>query len=236
VAWATVRAMPRNPITLTDLLAVVDGPGATQDLRDYFQPDRPPGVMPTFSGSRFEFLAGGGDRPETADRITYDDLVAVTLLEVDVPGDVALQLLEGPLGPDITRHLEQIPTDVSISDPRAADLLGTASHASVAWDLLEEPHGMGWVITNKLLARKRPKLIPVYDRVVACSYGEPVGVWNWLVDLFAQEGGLLDERLRTAGKKAGVPETVTPLRVYDVIVWMRHEKDHLRNHCRGRDW
>lgn len=65
--------------------------------------------MPRHSGSRFEFLAGGGNRAETADRITLDDLGAATLLAVDVPGDVALKLLGGDLGPDISRHLEQIP-------------------------------------------------------------------------------------------------------------------------------
>ncbi len=83
--------------------------------------------MPRYSGSSFEFLAGGGARPETANRITPDDLVAVTLLSVNVPGDVALQLLEGNLGPDITRHLEQIPTNASINDPAAVELFATSS-------------------------------------------------------------------------------------------------------------
>ena len=50
--------------------------------------------MPRYSSSRFEFLAGRGDRPEAANPVTLDDLVAVTLLSVDVPGDVAPQLLE----------------------------------------------------------------------------------------------------------------------------------------------
>ena len=74
--------------------------------------------------------AGRGDRPETANQITLDDLVAVTLLSVDVPGDVALQLLEGNLGPDITRHLQPIPTNVSIKDPPAAELFATLSHVA----------------------------------------------------------------------------------------------------------
>jgi hypothetical protein len=236
VAWPTVRAMARDPISLPDLLSLIDDARATEHLRSYFQPDRPAGAMPTYSGSRFEFLAGGGDRPETADRITYDDLVAVTLLSVDVPGDVALKLLEGSLGPDISRHLEHIPTDVPISDPRAADLLGTASHASVAWDLLEEQHGMGWVIAGKLLARKRPRLVPVYDGVVQCAFGRPEGVWNWLVGLFTEDGGALEQHLLAAREKAGVSEQISPLRVLDVIVWMRHRPSHHRSGCSGRDW
>jgi Family of unknown function (DUF6308) len=227
------RTMPRTPIDLSKLLTWVDDPQAAEHLRSYFEPDRAPGMMPRYSGSRFEFLAGGGDRPETANKITLDDLVAVTLLAVDVPGDVALKLLEGNLGPDVTRHLEQIPTDVSINDPAAAELFTVASPARAAWDLLEEPHGMGWVITNKLLARKRPRLIPVYDRVVRCAYGYPDGLWNWLVAMFAVDGGVLNDRLLAAREAAGVSPEVSVLRVLDVIVWMRHRPDHLLNGCPG---
>jgi hypothetical protein len=230
------RAMPRNPMDLAELLAWVDDPQAIEDLRSYFEPGRAPGTMPRYSGSRFEFLAGGGDRCETANRITSDDLVAVTLLAVDVPGDVALQLFEGDLGLHVTGYLEQIPTDVSINDPEAAGLFAEASPARVAWDLLEKPHGMGWVITNKLLARKRPRLIPVYDGVVQCAYGYPVGLWNWLVALFAEDGGVLNDHLLVAREAAGVSSKVTALRVLDVIVWMRHRDDHLRNGCPGPSW
>ncbi|HWU07713.1 MAG TPA: DUF6308 family protein [Streptomyces sp.] len=226
--------MTRQPIGLTDLLAVVDDPQAIADLRSYFQPDLPEGVAPHYSGSRFEFIGGGGDRSEMANQITLDDLVAVTLLEVHVPGDVALQLLEGSLGPDIARHLEQIPTDVSISDPAAVQLFDTSSHARVAWDLLEEPYGMGWVITNKLLARKRPRLIPVYDRVVRCAYGRPAGLWNWLAGMYAEDAGVLSDRLLAVRDAAGLSPHITPLRVLDVIVWMRHGPHHMLSRCAGR--
>ncbi|MCF6508701.1 hypothetical protein E9549_14995 [Blastococcus sp. MG754426] len=225
--------MIRTPIELSRLLSIVDDPRATEDLRKYFQPTRAPGTMPRYSGSRFEFLAGGGDRPETADRITVDDLVAVTLLSVDVPGDVALQLLEGDLGRDISRHLQRIPTDVAISDRTAAQHFASHSHARVAWDLLEEPHGMGWVITGKLLARKRPQLLPVYDRVVRCAFGRPDGLWNWLLAMFADDGARLTDRLEAARDAAGVSPEVSALRVLDVIFWMRHRPVHLTNGCAG---
>ncbi|GAB3198191.1 hypothetical protein GCM10027261_25070 [Geodermatophilus arenarius] len=220
-------------LTLDDLLRLVDDPRAVDDLVAYYEPGRPPRRMPTYSGSRFEFLAGGGDRPDTADRITYEDLVAVTMLEVDVPGDVALALLEGDLGLSVSDHLSHMPTDVAISDPRAVELFATASHARVVWDLLEEPHGMGWVITGKLLARKRPRLIPVYDRVVRCAFGRPAGVWNWLLGLFAEDGGVLGERLSAAREASGIPSGVTDLRTLDVITWMRHHREHTQTNCAG---
>ena len=226
--------MTPRPLDLETLLAVVDDPRSISDLTDYFQPARAPGTSPHYSGSRFEFLAGGGDRPATASTITADDLVAVTLLSVQVPGDVALQLLEGGLGADVTRHLEQIPTDVGIGDAAAVELFAASSHARVAWDLLEAPHGMGWVITGKLLARKRPRLVPVYDRVVQCAVGRPDGFWNWLLSVFAD--GRLEERLRDARARAGVSPHVSTLRVLDVIVWMRHRSRHDNSRCDGLEW
>ncbi|MEU1854184.1 DUF6308 family protein [Streptomyces sp. NPDC019990] len=45
-------------------------------MRRYVGIGLPPGAV-AFTGSRFEHLAGGGDRPEIADRITAEDLVAV---------------------------------------------------------------------------------------------------------------------------------------------------------------
>ncbi|MFJ8663513.1 hypothetical protein [Streptomyces sp. NPDC093795] len=38
-------------------------------MRRYFGIGLPPGTV-AFTGSRFEHLAGGGDRPEIADRVT----------------------------------------------------------------------------------------------------------------------------------------------------------------------
>ena len=34
-------------------------------------------------------------------------------------------------------------------------------------------HGIGFVTAGKLMARKRPRLIPVYDDVVKCALDEP---------------------------------------------------------------
>lgn len=225
--------MSRVAIGLTDLLSVVNDPRAVKDLRRYFQPGRAPDRPPTYSGSRFEFFAGGGDRPETANRITDDDLVSLTLLSVDVPGDVALQLLEGPLGPAIGDHLAQIPTDVSIGEPAASGLFAVGSSARAAWDLLDGPRGMGWVTTSKLLPRKRPKLLPVYDGVVRCAYGHPVGYWDWLLKLFSNDDRILNDRLQAVREEAGVTLEVSTLRALDVIVWMRHRPDHRRNRCPG---
>ena len=163
--------------------------------------------------------------------------MAVTPLAVDVPGDVALRLLEGDLGPQVSQLLTAIPTDVAIDSPEAVAVFAADSPARLVYDLLEKPRGMGWVITSKLLARKRPQLLPVYDRVVRCSFGRPAGLWNWLLAMFAADGGVLSTQLHAAREAAGVPAEVSALRVLDVIVWMRHRDEHRNNgRCSGPVW
>lgn len=76
----------------------------------------------------------------------------------------------------------------------------------------------------------------MYDGVVQCAYGYPVGLWNWLVAMFAEDGGVLNGHLVAAREAAGVPPGVSALRVLDVIVWMCHRADHSRNGCPGPNW
>ncbi|MFF9001163.1 DUF6308 family protein [Streptomyces achromogenes] len=191
------------------------------DLRRYFGINLPPGAA-AFTGSRFEHLSGGGDRPEVADRITAEDLVAVQTLSVTVPAPVALNILEGPLGVRLSGLLRDIPRDTDMADAEAADL-APKSPAARAWQLLEDQPDVGWVIAGKLLARKRPRLLPVYDKVVRCALGRPrPSFWLALHAALGADDRALHRRLLALRQNTGVPETVSALRVCDVAVWMGH--------------
>ncbi|MEU3241147.1 DUF6308 family protein, partial [Streptomyces anthocyanicus] len=58
-----------------------------------------------------------------------------------------------------------------------ADDLAPGSPADAAWHLLQDQPGIGWVTAGKLLARKRPRLLPVYDQVVRCILRRPPSFW-----------------------------------------------------------
>ncbi len=193
------------------------------DLRRYFGMGGPPGGMP-FTGSRFEHLAGGGDRLEVADRITAEDLVAVQTLSVTVPASVALDVLEGPLGARLSGLLQAVPRDIDMADAEEA-VVADGSPADRAWHLLRDQPDVGWVIAGKLLARKRPRLIPVYDRVVRCAVGRPPSFWLALHAALREDDGAAHRRLLELRQAAGVPETVSALRVCDVAVWMGHRAE-----------
>ncbi|MER8062737.1 MULTISPECIES: DUF6308 family protein [unclassified Streptomyces] len=194
---------------------------AVGDLRRYFGIDLPPGAVP-FTGSRFEHLAGGGDRPEAADRFTAEDLVAVQALSVTVPASVALDLLEGRLGAQLSGLLHAVPRDIDMVDAEA-DVVADGSPADQAWHLLCAQYGVDWVIAGKLLARKRPRLLPVYDRLVRCALGRPrPSFWLALHAALRADDGAVHRQLLALRQVAGVPETVSALRVCDVAVWMNH--------------
>ncbi|MFD7785550.1 DUF6308 family protein [Streptomyces nojiriensis] len=213
-------AFPAQPFT-ERLHAFVTDPRALTDLQDYFGTGRPSGT-PAYTGRRFEHLAGGGDRPDIADRITAEDLVAVQTLSVTVPAPVALDILEGPLGSRLSALLQAVPRGIDMADA-AATVLSGGSPAEQAWQLLHDQHGVGPVIAGKLLARKRPQLLPVYDKVVRCALGRPrPSFWLTLHAALRADDRALHRRLLALREAAGVARTVSALRVCDVVVWMGH--------------
>ncbi|MET9856205.1 DUF6308 family protein [Streptomyces sp. NPDC006450] len=213
------------------LRALLSTAEAAADLRRYFDVERA-GVAPAYTGSRFEHLDGGGDRADIADVVTAADLVAVQMLSVQVPPRAALALLEGRLARELSLLLSQIPTDIDMANAEPA-LLRPGSPADRAWHLVQGEKGMGPVKTSKLLARKRPRLLPVYDQVVRCAVGRPESFWLSLRGALAADGNALHEQLLALRDGVGVPETVSALRICDVVLWTGHEAGHKKKDCVG---
>lgn len=221
--------MPRRqPIDLAAILGILDDPRSVPDLQRYFGVGQCP-----LTGGRFERLGGGGDRPETRDEITAEDLIAVEMLNVQVPPRVSLALLEGDLSQDIRAELSRIPTNVCLGDDGAAERVADHSPADEAWHLLKGCDDVGKAIAGKVLARKRPKLIPVYDEVVRCVYRTTRGFWLWLDDKLREDGGVLPRRLEELRAEASLSAEISPLRILDVVIWMRHHNEHTKTRCPG---
>lgn len=223
----------RQDLDVAQLTKVLADDQACQHLRRYFGVGLESGELSPYTGGRFEFLDGGGDRAEICSRFTAADIVALGLLSVDLPGRVALDLLEGALGEEAAAFLGQIPASVNLWDVDAADLIEKGGPADGLWRLLEKQDGAGWVTAGKLLARKRPALIPVYDNVVRCAFGWPQSVWTALRDALRQDDGSFRAALDDVKHRAGLPCQVTPLRVLDVAIWMRHRSLHTGSRCSG---
>lgn len=212
--------MTGSGIDTEKLSGVLRDARAEADLRTYFGVGLANDQLPQYTGGRFEFLAGGGDHPSVRDAFTPADLVAVGMLGVRVPGPVALELLEGPLGRAAADYLREIPSNVPLWTDGAVSLIVRDSPANKLWHLLRHQgqKGVGWVIAGKLLARKRPALLPVYDDIVRCALGRPPNFWTALRDALRRDDFRLLEDIRAIKSASEIPAEVTELRTLDVAV------------------
>ena len=202
---------------------------AVQALRVYCRGQHPNGG-PEFTGSCFEQLAGSDPHVVSA-----DDLVAVSTLGVDVPGRAAIWIL-GDGRDEISAHLRGIPQiEITSDDEREVDEARAAltddGPADKLWRLMNGQNGLGPVKTSKILATKRPGLLPVYDQHVANALELPndrfwLPMWQSMQEAREQVG----EAVREA------KVDVSLLRAADIVIWM-HEHGwtfaldgELRNH------
>ena len=193
-------------------------------VKEYFAEG--PDGRARYSGRYFERLGGGGDRPEVANLVTADDLLAVSMLSVPVVRHYALHVLEYR-GSEISSLLARIPVDVKLTDDGAGELIARDSPAWELWHLLRgiKPRlhrsRLGPVAAGKLLARKRPHLIPVYDSHVKKVLGRPRNDQTWWSDLRCQlvRDDAFVRELESVRARAGAGH-LSLLRTFDVMCWM----------------
>jgi len=192
-------------------------------VKDYFCSVTRKGLH-RFTGAHFETLSGPWNDRETQNVITAGDLAAVSCLSVEIPGAAAVRILEDQAReissllnamPSVDETLWEVPVE-SVADPD--------SPASRLWRLLRAGRdGLGPTTTSKIMARKRANLIPIFDSVLRDALRLESSEGHWLtmrrLTLAADGGRPLHERLADTARRVALPETVTPLRVFDVVVW-----------------
>jgi len=180
---------------------------AVRALRSYYSQGH------HYTGSAFDELITSSD----PNKFTSQDLIAVSMLSVNVPPRASLGLLGGA-GDEL---LAAIPTAASLwSNP---ELLDRDGHAWRLWDLVKSYDDVGPTKTSKILAAKRPNLIPVYDEHVRAALKiDKKAIWHFWQEVAENpQSSLLRTEVENARVSAGVPATVSDLRIIDVVVWMR---------------
>ncbi|MDI9938774.1 DUF6308 family protein [Rhodococcus sp. IEGM 1351] len=92
-----------------------------------------------------------------------------------------------------------------------------------AWDLetaLWALPGIAQTKATKLIARKRPRLYPIWDSVVSEVLGTERAHLNPVREALRADDGALHHRLLSIREEAGLPDEISALRVFDVIAWM----------------
>jgi Family of unknown function (DUF6308) len=211
VPWPT--RLPALPVVLAD-------PRRAADLvLRYFEGRRDHDRTPLYTGAAFERFAGSGDHPRVANVFTAADLVAVSMLSVQVPPRAALRILLDECD-SLSACLADIPADVDLADVDEAVVADGSAADRLWWQLYSYP-GVGSVTAGKLLARKRPRLIPVLDGVVRGVLGHPgKGYWRDLRGELRADDGRLVTQLNEIRHAAGLGESISTIRVFDVLVWM----------------
>jgi hypothetical protein len=204
-------------ITLTASLEPDAEVRAVEVLRHYFAPL---GVTRGgFSGGRWDTFDPSGMRSASANTFTADDLVACSLLSAPIGGGAAVGLLQGRRR-EFEVLLEHIGPDRDFVTLDTTEGPEFAPVRELYTALLSLPQ-IGQTRATKLLARKRPRLVPIIDQVIlAAVFNGAPRQWQPLHEEFRAENNALWNRLIRLREDAGLGVEVPILRVFDVLAWM----------------
>jgi hypothetical protein len=164
-----------------------------------------------FTGRWFEVFAASCD----AAQFEPSDVLAVEALSVRVPTESAARLLVTEAD-RFNKLLAQIPRDVDLWEVPRSELEPQSSAAQLH-AALKTLDDVGYVTAGKLLAAKRPRLIPILDWKVERLLEPPKDqFWVTMHDQLTDEA----RRQTIAEVCAVAPRGVSLLRRIDVALWM----------------
>ncbi|NKR31479.1 hypothetical protein GS504_19930 [Rhodococcus hoagii] len=204
-------------IRLPKALVADDDGAAVEVLRRYFtEPLVKTGYLR--SGARWDTWDSTGTRGRDADTFTADDLVAVTMLSVDVSPDGAQILLRERVD-EFGELLVAVGPDRDLADE--ADELTPESPVCRLEAALWTVPSIGRTVASKLIARKRPRLFPIYDRVIGEVLDTKQAHLEPVRTALRADDGALQRRLVSLREQAGLDEAVPALRILTVLAWMQ---------------
>lgn len=194
--------------------AIKDIPESTRTeyIKDYFSENGR-----RYSGAHFNSFQFD---PQATDRVTVADLYSVNLLALDIPGAAGLAILNED-AQEITDLLAEIPDKPigELSTEEFDEHLGAKSAAMKLWKLLRRYKGLGAARVSKLMARKRPHLIPIRDSIVVRVAGFDSNDNDWVLWWKTLRGNeeleAEAERLRQVVNQPNL----STLRVFDILLW-----------------
>ena len=209
------------PVTLTRRLDAAETDDAVYLLQRYYA-GLIAGDCTGFEGGHWDTFDPSGTRASSPDEFTADDLLSASLLSADIPPRAVVRILrDSDLRSKLTTGLRHLHDDRDLAS-LTHDEIRHLEQTSALWGVLREIGGLGPTRTSKLIARKRPRLIPIYDSVVGGAvYGSTTrGYWTRLHGALTADDHALHRHLVSLRNRAGLQQWVSPLRVFDVIAWL----------------
>ncbi len=168
-----------------------------------------------YVGARFDTWDSAGTRDSSHNRFTADDLVAVSFLSVNV-SPLAAEALLDTRADEFAELLEELGPDCDLVEQRTPwpdDWVGWR-----LWRMLDALPSVGPTTASKLYARKRPRLRPIYDSVIAEVIGS-TSLWEPLRTHLQQDLGL-HPHLLSLRDDLRPPFDLSAIRILDVLLWM----------------
>jgi len=182
---------------------LIEAPKSSELVAAYFD------ATSSFSGDTFDSV--GTNDPF---KFSVDDLLALTMLDVGLKPP-AVRAVLGPSQVRLSELLRAIPHDQPLWEA-TGETLSAANDLFVELDVLP---AVGAVNAGKLMARKRPRLIPVIDKHVIAALQTPKGTyWTTMRDALGMNQ-LWQQVERTL--RGSTPTNASTLRLLDVAIWMR---------------
>jgi hypothetical protein len=165
-----------------------------------------------------------------SDLLVDGDLLAPVLLNVRL--SIAAYTSLQAMAPHLDAQLGQIDTNASIIDDHPLEIIG---HLYEPLDQPVRPHGVKGTTLSKVLHRKRPGFIPLFDREIRKCFSEkhksgPARIpydrhrtWSTYMSLLAAEirNDLLaaPEHWEDVRSANGGDYPITLLRCFDIVAW-----------------
>lgn len=208
-------------ITLTRRLHIEETDDAVYLLQQYYA-----GLIAKnfggFEGGHWDGFDPSGTYGTSPDDFTADDLLSASLLSADIPpAAIARILWDRDLRACLSKALRSLGDDRDMAGLTDAEVR-EIERSNAIWPLLRSIAGLGPTRTSKLIARKRPHLIPIYDSVVgkAVYGGTTRGYWKRLHAGLTANDAALHKHLISLRQEAGLETWVSPLRIFDVVAWL----------------
>lgn len=205
-------------LTLTPHLRPENSDEAVVLLQGYYA-----GVLETgmgFEGGWWDGFDPSGTRNLSASTFTADDLLSASLLSADIHPTALLHIL-GERAEGLSSALQTLGGDRDLGSLSAHEVKDLEMNSTI-WRELRAIPFIGPTRASKLIARKRPNLIPIYDNIVgeAVYGGTSMAQWGRLHTALTADHGALNDHLSSLRLRSGLPDWISSLRIFDVIAWL----------------
>lgn len=180
---------------------LLDRPDVLRLVAEYLEPQG------SYAARTFDEL-----QPNPVGAFCSEDFLAVSFLDTPIKAATYRQLAAAQ--PQINQLLAKIDAERPLW--KLDDL--TYAAATDLWDALIVFDGIGPTRASKLMARKRPHLIPILDNRVRKFYEARTDPFWWPLSRALSDPELL-ERLLALRVQAGA-RNLSVLRILDIAIWM----------------